>query len=423
MLRVSKLLEKVEYSRDEIIELCSDLVKIPTSNPPGDTEQCVKFIDEYFKKQGISTEIHERAKGKANIVVKIEGKSPKKILWLGHIDVVPEGSQEHWVHKPYGGEIEKGFIYGRGSSDMKGSCAAAMVAAKVLHETGNIPYNVEFWFTCDEETMGGDGAEWLARDGIIKGDICIIGDTWGSTPAKTYVDIGCKGILWTRVRARGKTAHGSQPYLGENAVEKLLTLTPHIKKMSNYRLDVPTDLRSALRSSVNFLLSKVELTEKHRRVIKRIYNYPTVSLNVLNGGVKINVVPDTAEANFDIRLTPGTDLEKARNHLLRLIADSNVEGVTTEFIQARAGYYEPPKSRFASQLAGAIKIVTGTKPIFKVLTGMTDAVSLKNFQGISCLGFGAGMAGQGHAPEEHVPIDNLIMAAKVYTVFPLMYKL
>jgi succinyl-diaminopimelate desuccinylase len=177
-----------------------------------------------------------------------------------------------------------------------------------------------------------------------------------------------------------------------------------------------------LRSSVNFLLSKGELIEKDRRVVKHIYDYPTVSLNVLNGGVKINVVPDTAEANFDIRLTPGTDLEKTKNHLLRLITDSSVKGVTIEFIQARAGYYEPPKSRFASKLAKTIKIVTGTKPIFKILTGATDALSLKNFQGIPCLGFGAGIEGQAHAPEEHVPIDDLVMAAKVYTVFPLTYK-
>jgi len=421
-LRLLKLLEEVESSRDEIVRLCSELVKIPSPNPPGDTGRCVSFIEEYFHEQGISTKIYERAKGKANIVARIEGKNPQTALWLGHIDVVPEGNPESWKHEPYCGEIEDGFVYGRGSSDMKGTCASAMVAAKVIHEAGKPPHSIEFWFTCDEEVGGGDGAEWLAREGIMNGDVCIIGDSSGSTPSRPYIDVGCKGMIWTRLTVKGRTAHGSTPYLGDNAVEKLLAITPHIKEMGNYRLDVPRELRPALRSSVRFLLAKEGLSEDQRRAAKRLYDYPTVSLNILNGGVKINVVPDTAEASFDIRLTPGVDLEKAKSHLLGLIEDSGVEGVATEFLQVGTGYYESPGSRFAKQLAGAVKRVTGARPTCKVLTGGTDAISLKNLRGIPCLGFGAGLEGEAHAPDEHVPVEDLVLAAKVFTVFPMVYR-
>lgn len=421
-MRSSKLLEEVESSRDEIVELSSGLVRIPTPNPPGETGGCVRFIEEYFGKVGIPTKVYERVKGKANIVARIEGKSSSTILWLGHIDVVPEGNPESWKHKPYGGEVEGRFIYGRGSSDMKGTCAAAMVAAKTLHEAGKPPHSIEFWFTCDEEIGGGDGAEWLSREGIIRGDVCIIGDSSGSSPSEPYVDAGCKGMLWTRLKVGGKTAHGSQPYLGDNAVEKLLEVTQHMKKMSNYRLDVPRELRPALRSSIDFLLAKEGLNEEQRRAAKRLYNYPTIALNILNGGVKINVVPDTAEAAFDIRLTPGVDFEKAKSHLLKLIEDSGVKGVTVDFIQVGTGYYESPRSQFAKQLARTVKIVTGSRPTMKILTGGTDAISLKNLRGIPCLGFGAGLEGQAHAPDEHVPIDDLVMAAKVFTVFPMIYK-
>jgi succinyl-diaminopimelate desuccinylase len=417
-----ELLGEVESSRDEVTELCSELVKIPTPNPPGDTVRCVSFIEDYFKKQGVPTQTFQRAEGKASIVARIHGRSPHRILWLGHIDVVPEGNLEYWKHEPYGGEVENDHVYGRGSSDMKGSCGAAMVAAKILHRAGKIPHNVEFWFTCDEEIGGGDGAQWLAKDGLIKGDVCIIGDSSGSTPSKPYVDVGCKGILWTRVHVGGKTAHGSQPYLGENAVDKVLTLAPHIKKMGNYRLDTPVDLKPALRSSIRFLLSKESLTEEQKRATKRVFDYPTIALNVISGGVKINVVPDAAEAHFDIRLTPGVDLEKVKSHLQQLIDSSGVREVKTEFIQVSGGYYESPKSAFSRQLGKTIQKVTGAKPVYKVLTGGTDAVSLKKYQGIPCLGFGAGVEGQAHAPEEHVPIDDLVMASKVYTAFPFNYK-
>jgi succinyl-diaminopimelate desuccinylase len=420
-MRASKLFENIESSRKEVVELSSELVKIPTPNPPGDTEQCAKFIEEYFKKHGIPTKIYQRTKGKANVSARVEGKNPRTILWLGHIDVVPEGNPESWRYRPYSGEVDGGFIYGRGSSDMKGNCAAAMVAAKTLSEAGQPPYNVDFWFTCDEEIGGRDGAEWLSKDKIIRGDVCIIGDS-STTPSKPYIDIGCKGMLWTRLRAKGVTAHGSQPYLGDNAVEKLLTIAPQIKKMSNYRLDVPRELRPALRSSVNYLLSAQKLTEEQQKATRRLYDYPTVALNVLDGGVKINVVPDAAEASFDIRLTPGIDFDKMKKHLLQLIEDSGVKGITVDFVQTGTGYYESTRSQFAKQLSKAIKMVTGARPTFKVLTGGTDAISLKNYCGIQCLGFGAGLEGQAHAPNEHVPIQDLVMAAKAYAVFPLVYR-
>ena len=163
------ILNEIESSTDEIVQLCSKLVQIQTPNPPGNTELCIKFIDEYFKGLNIPTKLYRRKEGKANLMAKVEGESSTKILWLGHIDVVPEGNPEFWKHDPYGGEIEGSFVFGRGSSDMKGSCASAMVAAKILQESGKPPNTVEFWFTCDEEIGGRDGTQWLALEGLLKG--------------------------------------------------------------------------------------------------------------------------------------------------------------------------------------------------------------------------------------------------------------
>ena len=420
-MKLSTLLEKVQSSRTEIAELCSELVKIPTPNPPGGTEPCIRLIEDYFARHGVTTVVHSRHRGKANIVAKIEGVSPKKVLWLGHVDVVPEGNRASWKHEPFGGEIEGDEVFGRGSSDMKGSCASAMVAAKLIQCEAKPPNTVEFWFTCDEETQGEDGAQWLAQEGLIKGDVCIIGDSSGSTPAKPYIDVGCKGFLWTKLRAKGQTAHGSTPYLGENALEKLLKVISRIQKMSNQRLVHPQDLRPALKSSVDFLLSSETLTLEQRRAVKRLYDYPTVSLNMLDGGIKVNVVPDAAEASLDIRFTPGIDFNALREQAQLLVQESGIAGVTTEF-QMGTGYYESSASPFAMQLRDGVRKATGHTPRFKILTGGTDAIFLKNIQCIPCLGFGAGIEGVAHAPEEHVPIEQLVMAAKAYATFPFLYR-
>ena len=423
-MSVEKVLSEVEASRRELAELCSELIQRPSQHPEGKTEDCVAYIKEYFDQLGIPTKIYQRTEGKPNIVAQIEGTMDRRILWVGHLDVVPEGKPENWTYPPYSGKItEDGVIWGRGASDMKGACASAMVAARILNEIGEVPNNVDFWFTADEEIGGGAGARWLAQEKIFKGEVCIIGDGTPGTPAAPAIDLGCKGGAGTRLIARGKTAHGSTPYLGENALDKLLKVIPYVKRIADFRLEIPEELESIIESTIEYMLRDKELTSEQREAVKRLFHYPSVSLNIMNGGVKSNVVPDYAEAYFDIRLTSGSNPMKVRERILELVEEAGVPGVEAQGRASKtAGYYESPNTPFARQLAETVERVTGNKPIFKLLTGGTDAVSVKRFTGIPCLGFGASMEGQAHAPDERNSVEVLTMSGKVYAVFPLIYR-
>jgi len=314
-------------------------------------------------------------------------------------------------------------VYGRGSTDMKGACAGAMIAAKVLHEIEEVSNNVDFWFTADEEIGGIDGARWLAEKKIFKGEVCIVGDGSQGGAAAPTIDLGCKGGAGTRLIARGKTAHGSMPYLGDNAIDKLMKVIPYVKKVADYRLELPEDLEPVIESSIEFMLREEKLTSEQREAVKRLFHYPSVSLNILNGGVKSNVVPDYAEAQFDIRLTSGSKPLAVKKRILELVEEANVPDVVADVRAGEtAGYYESPNSPFAQQLSETVRRVAGSKPIFKLLTGGTDAVSVKRFTGIPCLGFGAGLEGQAHAPDERNTIDQLQLSCKVCVAFPLVYK-
>ena len=214
-MSLSKIIDEADKTGLEVSNLCSKLVQYNTAHPEGRTDEIVEYIRGYFDETGVEWEIHSNNSLKPNIVAKIEGTSKKKILWVGHLDVVPEGKTENWIYPPYGGEITKdGLIYGRGASDMKGACASAMVAARILNNLASIENTIEFWFTADEEVGGINGALWLAHERILHGDLCIIGDGSGGTPTHPAIDIGCKGIAGTRLIARGKTAHGSKASIG-----------------------------------------------------------------------------------------------------------------------------------------------------------------------------------------------------------------
>jgi succinyl-diaminopimelate desuccinylase len=295
-----------------------------------------------------------------------------------------------------------------------------------------LPHPVEFWFTADEEIGGGVGAKWLAESGRLRGDVCIIGDGNGGGKDHPSVDLGCKGGAQTRLMSKGKTAHGSTPYQGDNAIMKLIKVIPEVYKIGNFKLDLPPELKKPIRDSVKFYMADAK-TPDHKKHVRRLYNYPTVTCNIIQGGVKINVVPDYAEAEFDIRLTPGASISAVRKEIDRLVKAAGVPGV--EVVAGReshakasgkladqAGFYEDPNTKFAKQFSKTIRKATGKRPSVKILTGGTDGISTSKIAGIPSLGYGTSMSGVAHQPNEYITIENLILGIKVYGAFPYMYK-
>ena len=430
MSQFDKISHRIEEKKEQIVTVCSELVKRATPVPPGDTVEIVDYIANYFMDQGIKTDIHFLEKNKPNIVAHIEGESEHTIMWLGHLDVVPAGELNNWVNPPYQGVVRDNKVWGRGSSDMKGADASAMIAASVLINV-KPPHNVDFWFTCDEEIGGIAGAKWLAENQIFDGEVCIVGDGGGCTPGMVNIGVGNKGGITTRLISKGKTAHGSRPYLGDNALDKLLKVIPYVKRIGDYRLELPYELSPIIKSSVELLLRDDELTENQRQTVKSIYDYPTgPSLNLLNSGVKSNVVPDYAEAVFDIRLTPGCNPINVKAQIEKLVEEAKVDGVSVDIRASEsAGYYEKTDSDELIGLSKTVKKVTGEEPALTIAPWGTDAVSVKRNiktkthpSGIPCLIYGPMIESQLHQTNEYVPISNLITAAKVYALYPFYFK-
>jgi succinyl-diaminopimelate desuccinylase len=424
-MELKKILKQAETTADEVAQLTSGLVKFNSAHPDGYTDKVVEYIKAYCDKHGIENEVHAHDPKKPNIVARVKGSSKKKVIWVGHMDVVPEGKPENWTYPPYSGTIADGSVWGRGSSDMKGSCAAAMVSARILNEMDSIPNTVEYWFTCDEEIGGGAGAKWLAETGKFKGDVCIIGDGNGGGPEAPSIDLGCKGGAGVKLIARGRTAHGSTPFLGDNAISKLIKGVPWVEKIDDFELDFPKDLLPAVKGSLEYYKASTPLALY--KAMEHNFYTPSVTCNIISGGVKINVVPDYAEAEFDIRLTPGSHPSKVVERIKELVKESGIKGL--EVVATRdykpedtAGYCETPNSSFANQFTGLIKEITGKPVNMKILTGGTDGVSTSKIAGIPSLGYGTSLDGMAHQPDERVTIENLVLGVKIFTAFPLFYK-
>ncbi len=218
------------------------------------------------------------------------------LLCSAHLDVVPPGDEKNWDFNPWIGDVYENYIRGRGSVDMKGGAAAFLGAYQQLQKKSESSPPVLFAFSVDEE-VGMESTKAMAhRLKDFKLNYCLIGE-----PTSLKVGIMEKGVLWYKIIAKGKTAHGSMPEKGHNAIFELLPF-----------------------------LNKIKTHEWKEGVVEdtRLTKLLTGNLGEIKGGVAPNVVPDRVEASFDIRYPPSIPLQAIEKKVQQLVDDIGAELIT-----------------------------------------------------------------------------------------------
>ncbi|HPP06090.1 MAG TPA: M20/M25/M40 family metallo-hydrolase, partial [Syntrophorhabdaceae bacterium] len=202
---------------DSPVKLLSDFIKINTSNPPGNEEEAVEFLDHILTKEGLETQIYLPVKKRANLLSKIKGRQKgKPIVLLGHIDVVPANPDEWDVH-PFSGEIKDGFIYGRGTIDMKSQTISQLLAFIDLYKKGVVPErDLIFLATCDEEVGGKYGIEYMLNEVKELTEASFVLSEGGSFIEENgfihaQIAVAEKKISQFILKAYGQGGHGSMP--------------------------------------------------------------------------------------------------------------------------------------------------------------------------------------------------------------------
>ena len=238
---IQNIIHTVEAHRDQIISLCSELVKIPSENPPGDTRKIVKFIAEYLGKEGLDCQIYSPKENMPNIVACLKGAQPgRRLIYNGHIDTYPAGDARRWQYDPFSGKVVDGKIYGRGSSDMKGGVAASIMAFILLTRMRHVlSGEIVMTLVADEETGGKWGAKWLLDNvPIVTGDAMINGEPTSCE----MVQFGEKGRVFIDLEAKGKGANGAYPHIGDNAIWKMMLCLQDLRELEKLDMVPPPEL-------------------------------------------------------------------------------------------------------------------------------------------------------------------------------------
>ena len=406
----ARVLKRIRGRADEIARLCSDLVKVPSENPPGDMTEMAGFICDWLSERGLRPERHEPKKGAINVLVSL-GEAERPCLALGgHMDVVPAGDRKRWSVDPFSGEIRDGRVWGRGATDMKGGLACLLYALNAIaQEVEHLPGKLLLAITPDEETGGEHGTKWLVERGLLRGDACIMAE-----PSTIYASVVAeKGVCWLKLRAPGKPAHGSLPMLGENAIEKAVEAMEVLRGLEGLEARMPDELKPVIEASRELfklfapaLAKELGLPPGRAVGITKALDHVTVNFGIIRGGTKVNMVPDSCELEVDVRVPPGLSPSDVLAWARERLAEAGLADVECSLIHSSEPNYTLPSEPIFRLLSANAKEIAGidVKPI--IITGGTDARFLR-LKGIPAIHYGPGALHKAHAYDEFVEVRDL----------------
>ena len=378
------LLNRIQET--EVVSLCRDLVRFKSVNPPGDELEIAEYVAGVLREAGLTVEMVPHTPTRASVLARLKGSGEMPALfYTGHLDVVPVGAEE-WLHDPFEGDVVEGELWGRGASDMKGGNAAMIVATKVL-AAANLPLKGDLIlaFTAGEEGEQLGAAEIAARPDLAPVQAVVVAE-----PSSNDVYVAEKGAFWLQITTHGKTAHGSMPHLGQNAIMMMVALLRELDSLA-----VPCEEHPLLGGF-------------------------TRSINTIAGGVKTNVVPDQCTVTIDQRTVPGQDHRAILRQVEELIADLGRRlpdfRASVEVINDRIPVASSPEEPVIQRFYDIVAEVAGERPVPKGVNYYTDAVAFAPALNAPMIICGPGEAKLAHQPNEYVEVHKMVEAAKIFTL-------
>jgi succinyl-diaminopimelate desuccinylase len=378
----------------EIVKLTQDLVRIKSINPPGDELPAAVFLAERLRSFGLEADVVDIGGNRGNVVAVLRGSdgAAPAFMFNGHLDVVPAGEASAWERDPFCGDIVDGRVFGRGASDMKGGVAAMSVAVALLLASGRkFKGDIMLTAVSGEETDSIGAKHYVEHNSVEKVGAVVI-------PESTGLDlvVSEKGTIWLEFTTHGKTAHSTQPHIGINALEHMISL-----------LTLGKEAWEGVPYAKDPYLSP-----------------PTINIATIAAGVKTNSIPDRCVATVDLRPVPSQSrqeiLAKMQGVVDRLSREIPNFKAEMRVINERMPVATPVDAELIRAASALGPTVIGRELGFFGVNFFTDAAVFATKKQIPTLIMGPGEYDLrnniylGHQPNEFVKIENLEKATRFY---------
>ena len=376
-----------------MIAFLRDIVAIPSLS--GQEERVVRRVAAEMKSVGFD---EVRIDGLGNVLGRI-GDGPRVVAFDAHLDTVDVSDPAQWRCDPFVGKLEDGRVYGRGAVDQKAGMAGMVYAGKLMKDLGLLE-GCQVWMVGSVMEEDCDGLCWhyILQEKVLRPEVVVSTEPTGLTLTR-----GQRGRMEIRVTSRGVSCHGSAPERGINAVYKLAPACAAIAALNE-------------RLGTDDFLGKGTCT---------VSMFQSLSPSLC-------AVPDKAELHIDRRLTAGETRDGALQEVRDALAGAGVEAevwMLTYEVPAWTGLVYPMEKYYPTWLmpqdhpavragVAAHAGVFGAPPVVSRWTFSTNGVAINGLHGVPCVGFGPGQEALAHAPNEYVPVDDVVRACAFYTAFP-----
>ncbi len=421
----------------EAAQLLSVYLRIRSLNPPGDEREAAAFLAARLGERGFETQIYESGENRVNLTARLRGDGSRRpIVLYHHMDVV-DADPTRWTTDPFSGEIRDGYVWGRGAIDMKGMGIMQLLALTLLaqHQPQR-SRDIIFLAAADEEKGGLLGARWMIENHWEEMNPEYVWDEggfgledlFGPFPVFT-VAVAQKIDLWVRLTACGEPGHSGMPH-GGNAANRLLKAVEKVLSLNEQMRVHPVvkgmfaGLAAKMPFPQSLLLRHLDHPLAFRMVKPRLAANPTlaamlkdtVSLTVLRAGGKGNIIPERAEATFDIRLLPDRDPQAFVEKLKAMIADEHVQ---VEMLHApELSQPSPVDSEFFRTLRAVLSEHVPQGVTVPMLTPGTTDSGFFRARGVQCYGLFPAVISPDelarfHGIDERLSVANLRLGTQV----------
>ncbi len=313
--------ERENGLHEDATELLRQLLRFDTVNPPGNERAAQEHLAGLLSEAGFECELLGAQPGRPNLVARLESpggpESGPTLCYLGHVDTVLADAEE-WTHDPFSGDVEDGFIWGRGALDMKSQVAAEIAAALSLAREGWRPERgaLQIVAVVDEETGGSLGAEWITKNHPEKVRCDLLVNEGGGAVfeygGRRLYGVCCaeKGVFRFTLTTDGVAGHASMPKMGDNALLKMAPLLERLAaRQPAYELTAEPEafLRGLGEDPADVAGALARMAAQDERlltVFEPMFGV-TFTPTRISASEKINVIPSRAELKVDCRVPPG----------------------------------------------------------------------------------------------------------------------
>ncbi len=417
---VERICQEVDKREEEILEVVRQTVRIPTATPPGENyDKIVDLMLPYFQKLGFETEridmpdqiFQERCRAyypqmqgiRSNLFARKHVGAAEGVLWYAHFDTVPVDPSQ-WSVSPYEGVVKDGKIWGRGTSDAKGECAAGICAFQILHALGIEPkYNIAVALTCDEEIGPYSGLMYLADLGKFA-DCQYFHSLDGGSDR---ISIGGNGTFTWTATIRGKSVHSGSSFLGINPIEHSYALLGELlelkKKVATRRSKMPAPADLAQETGSDTI-------------------QPVFNINIAHGGLKHNIVPSVFVLEGDRRFIPEEDEEEIKREIQEAVERAKARDpqldCTLKINPVYTSFFSDPNHPWPRKVQQVVKEITGEVISICGSQGSTDVAYTVKATGLVSASYGVGRAKEsnGHGVDENARVSDILNLVKVICV-------